>query len=145
MKYEISYKTNRKSKVERKLIEANNSNEAINNFKRSNPSAIVVGVTETSNESILNALNPTVQKNKVLIIGLITTIILTAILVALSIVSYLIYNDSVNMHNLYPNEFSEKPLYLTLAIIGFVISIIILILGLMLTIKKHKKYIKNNY
>ncbi len=145
MKYEISYKTNRKSKVERKLIEANNSNEAINNFKRSNPNAIVVGVTETANESILNALNPSVQKNKVLILGVITTIILTAILVALSIVSYLIYNDSVNMHNLYPNEFSEKPLYLTLAIIGFVISIIILILGLILAIKKHKKYIKNNY
>jgi|LSQX01.1.fsa_nt_gb hypothetical protein len=145
MKYEISYKTNRNNKVERKLIEANNSNEAINNFKRSNPSAIVVGVTETANESILNTLNPTVQKNKVLILGVITTIVLTAILVALSIVSYLIYNDSVNMHNLYPNEFSEKPLYLTLAIIGFVISIVILILGLMLTIKKHKNYIKNNY
>ena len=145
MKYEISYKTNRNNKVERKLIEANNSNEAINNFKRSNPSAIVVGVTETANESILNTLNPTVQKNKVLILGVITTIVLTAILVALSIVSYLIYNDSVNMHNLYPNEFSEKPLYLTLAIIGFVISIIILILGLILAIKKHKKYIKNNY
>ncbi len=145
MKYEISYKTNRNNKVERKLIEANNSNEAINNFKRSNPSAIVVGVTETANESILNTLNPTVQKNKVLILGVITTIVLTAILVALSIVSYLIYNDSVNMHNLYPNEFSEKPLYLTLAIIGFVIFIVILILGLMLTIKKHKNYIKNNY
>ena len=145
MNYEISYKTNRKNKVERKLIEANNSNEAINNFKRSNPSAIVVGVTETANESLLNTLNPTVQKNKVLILGVITTIVLTAILVALSIVSYLIYNDSVNMHNLYPNEFSEKPLYLTLAIIGFVISIVILILGLMLTIKKHKNYIKNNY
>ena len=145
MKYEISYKTNRNNKVERKLIEANNSNEAINNFKRSNPSAIVVGVTETANESILNTLNPTVQKNKVLILGVITTIVLTAILVALSIVSYLIYNDSVNMHNLYPNEFIEKPLYLTLAIIGFVISIVILILGLMLTIKKHKNYIKNNY
>ncbi len=42
MKYEISYKTNRNSKVERKLIEANNSNEAINNFKRKNPNAIVV-------------------------------------------------------------------------------------------------------
>ena len=145
MKYEISYKTNRNNKVERKLIEANNSNEAINNFKRSNPSAIVVGVTETANESILNTLNPTVQKNKVLILGVITTIVLTAILVALSIVSYLIYNDSINMHNLYPNEFSEKPLYLTLAIIGFVISIVILILGLMLTIKKHKNYIKDNY
>lgn len=145
MKYEISYKTNRNNKVERRLIEANNSNEAINNFKRSNPSAIVVGVTETANESILNTLNPTVQKTKVLILGVITTIVLTAILVALSIVSYLIYNDSVNMHNLYPNEFSEKPLYLTLAIIGFVISIVILILGLMLTIKKHKNYIKNNY
>ena len=145
MKYEISYKTNRNNKVERRLIEANNSNEAINNFKRSQPSAIVVGVTETANESILNTLNPTVQNTKVLILGVITTIVLTAILVALSIVSYLIYNDSVNMHNLYPNEFSEKPLYLTLAIIGFVISIVILILGLMLTIEKHKNYIKNNY
>ena len=144
MKYEVRFKP-KYGNIRNRVVKAKNADMASDFIKQRYNVREIISVTKidrtnyVSNDDINKAMNDVLRKRYPVFIGTLCTLGVALFPMVFAIVRYDQYKYTVSLHEIRPEDFDIDTGYLSSSIILLILSIIILVVGIILTIKWQKK------
>lgn len=151
MKYEIKYKRTKYASIKSQTVNASNLTKAHQVIHDKYPNAIIVDTTSHKNSNKNDAVNELARaadkwiiKNRYLFLGIVTTVIISALVFAVSAYFY-IQNDYLNsLNELDPENFQSTSTYYIYFILFLVLGAVLLAGGIAVSAILQKKKNKQN-
>lgn len=149
MKYEVKYKKTKYGSTRTKTVNTGNLTKAHQVIYDEYPNAIIVDTTSHNDYNKNDAVNELARaadkwiiKNRYFLLGIVTAVIISALVFAVSAYFY-IQNDYLNsLHELDPENFQSTNIYYIYFVLFLVVGIALLTGGITASVILQKK--KNN-